>query len=213
MAYDLEEQESIDQMKAWWERWGTPVTAAVCVLCFGFAGWNGWQWWERNEAAKAGVAYIQLQNAVFQNDSKNVSSISAGIIDHYGSTVYAPLAALASAQAAASSGDFAGARASLRWVIEKSDHPEYATIARVRLAGVDFDEGKLDDALKTLSEIKDAQGTAFTLVADRMADVYRAKGDVAKAREWLEKAKAQAAADDPLLRIVELKLGSLPVES
>ena len=30
MAYDLEEQESIDQLKAWWEKWGTPVTAVVC---------------------------------------------------------------------------------------------------------------------------------------------------------------------------------------
>ena len=35
MAYDLEEQESIDQMKAWWDRWGTPVTAAVCPAMFG----------------------------------------------------------------------------------------------------------------------------------------------------------------------------------
>ena len=31
MAYDLEERESIDQMKAWWDQWGTPITAAVCV--------------------------------------------------------------------------------------------------------------------------------------------------------------------------------------
>ena len=52
MAYDLQEQESIDQMKAWWDRWGTPVTAAVCVVCLGFAGWNGWNWYKRNQAAE-----------------------------------------------------------------------------------------------------------------------------------------------------------------
>ena len=55
MAYDLQEQESIDQMKAWWDQWGTPITAAVCVVCLGFAAWNGWQWYQRNEAGKAAV--------------------------------------------------------------------------------------------------------------------------------------------------------------
>ena len=64
MAYDLEEQESIDQMKAWWDRWGTPVTSVVCVCCLAFAGWNGWNWWQRNQAAKASQIYAALQNAV-----------------------------------------------------------------------------------------------------------------------------------------------------
>ena len=76
MAYDLEEQESIDQMKAWWDQWGTPITAAVCVCCLGFAGWNGWQWYQRNQAAQASGAYVQLQNAIYQNDTKNVKSIA-----------------------------------------------------------------------------------------------------------------------------------------
>ena len=40
MAYDLQEQESIDQLKAWWEKWGTPITAVVCAGCLAFAGWN-----------------------------------------------------------------------------------------------------------------------------------------------------------------------------
>lgn len=80
MAYDLEEQESIDQMKAWWDQWGTPITAAVCVCCLGFAGWNGWQWYQRNQAAQASGAYVQLQNAIYQNDTKNVKSIADGLI-------------------------------------------------------------------------------------------------------------------------------------
>ena len=97
MAYDLEEQESIDQMKAWWDRWGTPVTAAVCVVCLGFAGWNGWNWYQRNQAAKASGAYVQLQNAAMAKDMKNVASIATGLVSEYGSTIYAPLGALTAA--------------------------------------------------------------------------------------------------------------------
>ena len=154
MAYDLQEQESIDQMKAWWDRWGTPVTAAVCVVCLGFAGWNGWNWYKRNQAAEASVAYVQLQNAVFHKDVKNVASLTSGLIENYGGTVYAPLAAFGAAQTALEAGNFAEAAAMLNWVIDKSGHPEYDTVARVRLAGVYFDEGKLDDALKVLEAAK-----------------------------------------------------------
>ncbi len=177
MAYDLQEQESIDQMKAWWDRWGTPVTAAVCVVCLGFAGWNGWNWYKRNQAAEASVAYVQLQNAVFHKDVKNVASLTSGLIENYGGTVYAPLAAFGAAQTALEAGNFAEAAAMLNWVIDKSGHPEYDTVARVN---------------------------------DRLADVWRAKGDVAKARALWEELLKTADPNDPILRIVEYKLGALP---
>ena len=134
MAYDLQEQESIDQMKAWWDRWGTPVTAAVCVVCLGFAGWNGWNWYKRNQAAEASVAYVQLQNAVFHKDVKNVASLTSGLIENYGGTVYAPLAAFGAAQTALEAGNFAEAAAMLNWVIDKSGHQAHRrrTLARQR---------------------------------------------------------------------------------
>ena len=154
MAYDLEEQESIDQMKAWWDQWGTPITAAVCVCCLGFAGWNGWQWYQRNQAAQASGAYVQLQNAIYQNDTKNVKSIADGLIEDYGTTIYAPLGALASAAAEVQEGNLDLARDRLVWVIEKSGHPEYDTIARVRLAGVELSAKKPEAALKALEPAK-----------------------------------------------------------
>lgn len=210
MAYDLEEQESIDQMKAWWDTWGTPVTAVVCVACLGFAAWNGWNWYQRNEAAKAGAAYIQLQNAVIQNDAKNVSSISEGMLEHYGSTIYGPLSAFAAAQAALSQGDFDGAAQKLSWVIDQGSHPEYDTVARIRLAGVYFDAGKLDDALKVLDGAK-AEPSQKPALLDRRGDVLRAKGDVAGARAAYEEAIKLLPASQPAMRrLIELKLGSLP---
>ena len=211
MAYDLEEQESIDQMKAWWERWGTPVTSVVCVCCLAFAGWNGWNWWQRNQAAKAGQIFAALQNAVATNDAKNVQSLSAGLISEYGSTIYAPLAALASAQSALNAGDVADAKTKLNWVIEKSGRAEYDTVARVRLAGVLFDEGKLDEAVTVLAAAKPAESQKV-LVLDRQGDVWAAKGDAQKARDAWTEARASIQPQDPLNRVLELKLAALPAE-
>ena len=106
-------------------------------------------------------------------------------------------------------GNFDEAAAKLNWIIEKGGHPEYDTVARVRLAGVYFDAGKLDDALKVLEGAKPADGQKAS-VADRRGDVLRAKGDAAGAKKAYEEALASAEANDPLRRLIELKLGSLP---
>lgn len=211
MAYDLEEQESIDQMKAWWDRWGTPVTAAVCVCCLGFAAWNGWNWWQRNQAGKAAQMYAQLQQAVVANDQKNAASLSTGLVSEYGSTIYAPLGALAAANAALQNGNFAEAKAKLEWVIDKAGRPEYDALARIRLAGVLYDEGKLDEALKVFDAAK-PNADQRPLLLDRLGDVWAAKGDVKKARESWAEAQKTGGANNPLARVLELKLASLPAE-
>ena len=64
MAYNLEEQESIDNLKGWWEKWGTPVLVVITLACVGVAGYNGWKWWNHRQTAKASVAYVALETAV-----------------------------------------------------------------------------------------------------------------------------------------------------
>ena len=209
MAYDLEEQESIDQMKAWWDQWGTPITAAVCVCCLGFAGWNGWQWYQRNQAAQASGAYVQLQNAIYQNDAKNVKSIADGLIEDYGTTIYAPLGALASAAAEVQEGNLDLAHDRLVWVIEKSGHPEYDTIARVRLAGVELSAKKPEAALKVLEPAKPVPDQT-ALVEDRLGDVYYAMNDFEKARAAWQKAVEAAGEQSPIRGVLHYKLASLP---
>ena len=93
MAYDLEEQESLDQLKAWWEKWGTPITVVITVACLAFAGYNGYRYYEKNQGAKATAAYVQLQNAVVMDEKKNIKSLSEGLMKEYPKHVFASLAA------------------------------------------------------------------------------------------------------------------------
>jgi len=155
--------------------------------------------------------YAQLQHAVQTNDQKNVSSLSTGLVTEYGSTIYAPLAALSAANVALDSGNFAEAKTKLEWVIEKSGRPEYDALARIRLAGVLFDEGKLDDALKTLEAAK-PDSSQLGLYHDREGDIWAAKGDLKKAREAWTKAAQATDHQNALARVIELKLANLPQE-
>ena len=54
---DLQEQEQLDQIKAFWNQYGNLITWTLTLALAGFAGWNGWNWWQRSQATKAGALY------------------------------------------------------------------------------------------------------------------------------------------------------------
>ena len=210
MPYNLEEQESIDNLKGWWEKWGTPVVAVVAVVCLGVAGYNGWRWYKHRQTAQASVAYSALQAAIAGKDVKNVKSLSEGITDKYGSTVFGPLAAFAAARVAADEGDRATAEQKLRWVAEKAGQPEFEAIARVRLAGLLLDDGKAQDALAALQSFKAKSDGETVIIQDRLGDVYQALGREEDAGKAWKAALGAIQKGDPFEQLLQLKLDSLP---
>ena len=77
MAYDLEEQEQLAQLKAWWQKYGNPIMSAVTVVLLGFAAYNGWRWYEREQAKTAAGIYGQLEQAIESRDAAKVQTIAA----------------------------------------------------------------------------------------------------------------------------------------
>ena len=119
--------------------------------------------------------------------------------------------ALAAAKAAHETKDGATAKAQLKWVVEQSRHPEFAAIARVRLAGVLLDEKAYAEALQVLgAEVAPAQRVA---VADRRGDVLFAQGKLDEARKAYQQALDLAEPGHPLRGLVQLKLDALPAAS
>ncbi len=209
MAYDLEEQESLDQLKAWWEKWGTPITVVITLGCLAFAGYNGYRYYKKNEGAKATAAYVQLQNAVVTDDKKNVKSLSEGLMKEYPDHVFASLAAFALASNAATENDYEAARKALTWVINTGKRPEYATLARVRLAAVELDAGNAKEALAILEKEAPSAGSEV-IFYDRLGDVQLALGHVEKAREAWQKSLDYDKKVNTLAPLVTLKIESLP---
>ena len=50
---DLQEQEQLDELKAFWKQYGNLVTWVLLLALGAMAAFNGWQWWQRDQAAKA----------------------------------------------------------------------------------------------------------------------------------------------------------------
>jgi predicted negative regulator of RcsB-dependent stress response len=208
MAYDLEEQEQLATIKAWWERWGNLVLTTVTVVLLAIAAFNGWRWYERHEAGNAGVLYEEFVGALDGTDVGRKKELAGTLIERYGRTVYAPMAALQIAKVNFEAGDMGAARAQLRWVIDKSGHAELVQIARLRLAGILLDEKAHDEALKLLSgDVPEALLASF---ADRRGDVLMAMGKAEDARAAYEEALGKAGAQHPMRQIIQLKLDALP---
>jgi predicted negative regulator of RcsB-dependent stress response len=208
MAYDLEEQEQLASIKAWWDRWGNLVLTAVTIVLLAIAAFNGWRWYERHEAGNAAALYDEFVSALDGPDAGRKKELAGTLIERYGRTVYAPMAALHIAKVNLEAGDAGAARAQLRWVIDKSGHPELVQIARLRLAGVLLDEKSHDEALKLLSgDVPPALAASF---ADRRGDVLLAMGKAEEARAAYQEALDKAGGQHPMRPIIQLKLDALP---
>lgn len=210
-VYDLEEQEQISELKAWWAQYGTLVTTIAMIAALASVGWQGWQWYQNRNAGEAGALYFAVQQAAEQQDAQKARDAAGRLIGEYSGTAYAQLGALLSAGVQFSGGDLDNARAQLEWAADKGKDPALRDLARLRLAAVLLQKGELDAALARLQVAPTA--TYAARYADLRGDVLAAQGKAAEARAAYQAAiEALASGGDQattLREVVRVKLESL----
>ena len=150
---DLEEQEQLDQLKAFWKQYGNLITWLLVLVLGGYAAWNGWNLYQRDQGAKAGSLYDELDRAAQAGDSERATRIFADMKERYPRATFTQQAGLVAARVAAEKGQYDAASASLGWVADKASDDEYRAIARLRLAGLLLDTKKYDEALKQVDAV------------------------------------------------------------
>jgi predicted negative regulator of RcsB-dependent stress response len=204
---DLQEQEQIDALKAFWNRYGNLATWTLTLALAAFAGWNGWNWYQRDQAQKASVMYDEVDKAIQQGDAEKSARLFADLRDRYPRTSFVPQGALSLARLQLEKGKTDEALATLTWVSQNAGEDEYRTVALIRLAGLHLDAKKYDDALKALDA---ATAPNFEpLVADRRGDVLLAQGKPAEAIAAYQAAWKGLRETVEYRRLVEAKLTAL----
>lgn len=180
MAYDLEEQEQLASLKAWWNQYGNMVTWLLTLCLAAYAAWNGWNYYQRSQTAQASQLFDELQKAVTAKDGPKVQRAATDLKEKFGGTVYAPMAALSAAKTAFDANDAKTAKAHLQWVVGHGGTAEFTSLAKVRLAGLLLDEKAYDEGLKLLAG--DFPPAFSSAVADRKGDLLVAQNKLAEAR-------------------------------
>jgi predicted negative regulator of RcsB-dependent stress response len=206
-VYDLEEQEKLDDLKAWWEQNAKYVTAAVVIVALVFIGVQGWRWYQRTQAEQASVLYQAVSQAARSSDATKAKEPATQIVDRYAGTAYAPRAALLYAKLLYDSGDKAGARTQLQWVIDHAAEDDLKVIARFRLAQAMLDEKQYDDALRTI-DVKTDEAFAG-VVADLKGDILASEGKNADAKAAYTVALAKIDPKSPYRAFVQVKFDAL----
>jgi len=204
---NLEEQEQLDSLKAFWKKQGNLITWTLILVLGGFAAWNGWNYWQREQALKAGAMFEDLDRAAAAGDAEKTARVFADMQQRFPKVSITQQGGLFAAKLQVGKGQADAAKATLTWVAENGVEEEIRSIARLRLAAVLADAKQFDEALKVLDASKSPEFTA--LVADRRGDVLMAQGRKDDARiAW----QAAYAAMDPKVdyrRLIEAKLTSV----
>ncbi|MGZ3237855.1 MAG: YfgM family protein [Burkholderiaceae bacterium] len=207
MAYDLEEQEQIASIKAWWNQYGNLLTWLLIAALAGYAAWSGWNIYQSKQSAQASQLYDELTKAMVAKDDAKVQRAASDMEDKFGRTTFAHMAALMAARSAFDASDLKTAKAQLQWVINKGNDDEYKALAKIRLAGILLDEKSYDEGLKLLAE--DFPASFASLVADRKGDILVAQNKIAEARVAYQAALEKMDSRNPGRQLIQLKLDAI----
>lgn len=207
MAFDLEEQEQIASLKAWWNQYGNLITWVLIIALAAFAAWTGWNTYQRNQSVQAAQLYEELQRAVTAKDNAKVQRAAADIEDKFSRTAYAQMGALAAAKSAFDANDMKAARTQLEWIIKHAQDQEYKAVAKIRLAGILLDEKAYEEGLKLLAG--DFPASFAASVADRRGDILVAQNKLQEARVAYQTALEKMDQKNPGRQLVQLKLDGI----
>ncbi len=206
-AYDLDEQEKLGDLRAWWSRYGNYVTGAITVVALLVAANQGWKWYTGKQSAEASTLYFALSDAAAKNDAAKVKDASAQLTEKFAGTGYAPRGALLAAKSAFDAGDLPTAKTQLEWVVANSKEDELKGIARLRLAAVLLDQKQYDAALAALDG-KTSEAFAG-LFLDMKGDIYNLQGKAADAKTAYEAALPKLDSRGSQKQYTQLKLDAV----
>jgi predicted negative regulator of RcsB-dependent stress response len=207
---DLQEQEQVDQLKAFWNQYGNLITWSLTLALAGFAAWNGWNWWQRNQGVKAAALYDELDRVAQAGDAEKAGRAFTDLKDKFGRTLQAQQGALLAAKVQADKGQADAALATLAWAADNASEDEYRTIARLRAAGLLLDKKQYDEALKQLDAAQQGKPREFdALIADRRGDALAAQGKKAESLAAYQTAYKAMDGKVDYRRLLEAKLTAL----
>jgi predicted negative regulator of RcsB-dependent stress response len=208
MAYDLEEQEQLDEFKVWWKKNGKMVTNLALALVVAYAAWQAYGYFQNKKAVEASALY-QVLVVTEPTKTAEIKAQSAKLMEDFSGTPYAGRAAVFAAKTNFAANDSKSAKAQLEWAVKNAKESAVKAIAGLQLAGILYDEKSYDDAIKVLTAINDKGYEG--LKANLQGDVLLAQGKQAEAKKAYQTALENLDVQGKLHQYTQQKLESLGV--
>lgn len=205
--YDLEEQEKVDALKAWWNQNQRSVMSIVIVAALSYSAVSGWKYWKQQKAEQAAEAFANFQKLIPLGDPSKLLNAAQGMEQSSPGSAYTSRAALAAAQQLVGAGKTAEAQAQYEWVMAHADEPALQSLARIRLSGILADNKKYPESIALLE--KEIDPAFLGMASDLRGDILLAQGKNNEAREAYRAALSALEGNHPLRQVVQLKADAL----
>ncbi|MFT7411859.1 MAG: putative negative regulator of RcsB-dependent stress response [Paraglaciecola sp.] len=200
--YETEEQQ-VEAIKRFWKENGL---ALVIGALLGFGGLLGWRYYNDSQIEAKEQASFAYEK-VFEELLKGEVGFSQAntFIENHSDTGYAMLMALEMAQQSIERKDLSEAAKQLEFVTNNAKLSAIKSVAQVRLARIQIEQGKLELALASADQVTDL---AFKGQSQEI------KGDIYQAQQLFDKARAAYSAaleTNKRDRILKMKLDNLAI--
>ena len=204
MAYSIEEEQEINQLKDWWKENGKTIIVAFILGVGGMFGWRYWQAHQAEQIAQASAQYDALIYSAQQDKQAKKANIEQ-FVQANSKTAYAVFALLDEAKKATEKQDFAAAEVNLNQALTQSQDEVLTSIVALRLSAVQFQLGQLDNALTSLNQVKGESFNARKAILT--GDIQIVKGDKVAAKNSFE--QAQQSGSQLEQQVAKMKLNNL----
>ena len=204
---DLQEQEQLDALKAFWKQYGNALTWILIAVLGAYAAWNGWNYYQRRQAEQAAAMYDELDRASAAAEADKANRVFADLRERFLKAAFTAQGGLLAAKVLAEKGQLEPAQTAFAWVAENATDEDVRALARLRWSGLLLDEKKYDEALKVLEGIKSTSMEALS--ADRRGDILMLQGKKSEAVASYRAAWQALPESLDYRRLVEAKLTAL----
>ncbi|SFC67954.1 YfgM family protein [Pseudoalteromonas denitrificans] len=200
------EEEQAEAIKGFFRDNGIALAIGVVLGLGGLYGWRAYNQHTVDTTELTSDSYTKLVEKAGQEGSSLLADADTFIENNSGSS-YAILAAFVTAKEAVDKNELDTAAEKLIWISTNTNNIEFKALAFTRLARIQLEQKKFDEALTTLGNTLPISFEAT--VAELKGDVYVAKNDLEQARKSYQVAVDAGGSENNTL--LQIKLDNLAV--
>lgn len=204
MSTYMTEEETLEEIKKWWQRHGTKLLLALSVIMLSVAAYRYWNWHVEKKTVQASNTYELMVNAYAHNDQKKVKAYANKLMQSDKHSAYSDAAGLTLAKMYIDEKNLGKADEALSKVIQNSKKPTFKQLAMMRKARILLAKGNDAAALKILN---DNQSSTYSLMIDELrGDIYAKLGQYQNAVAAYTKAMEETGSLQNSHLYLEMKL-------
>jgi predicted negative regulator of RcsB-dependent stress response len=208
------EQDQLEAIKAWWDKYGTMLLSAVLVIVLSFSGYRYWQSYTFSKAAEASSIFEVLDMSHANDVFGEVSREARRLMQEQPKSPYAGSAALMLSNYHWQAGEADEAIEVLNWLINSKQSVDFKQVAQLRLARIYMQQEDFSAAQLQIDQLN-----AQALVLEAKANVDYVAALLAVAQQQTQQAhqlfksvvdNEQAQAD--LRNLASIQMDDLAIE-